>query len=424
MVDMEDRGPTSRRISLDAVRDITRTHGRAAAKIVGGVMGVVILLAVVGGTIRLVGDGPADAVSPSDVDRLEGLWSTATRAAPLAGTATSEDTVFVGGSQGPVAYPQECTTPGPLCLPAWRGYVSGGPVSAPTLDGDDLFVGSSDGHVYAFAASCPAHFCAPLWNGAAGHGRVSTPGVNDDFVYVASDVLYAFPASCGTEGTGCSPAWTGKVPGRAARDAPAVGAGEIVVASASPEGGLVAYPAICLDPCRPLWTGVTAGPTTSVELSADFAYVVSRGSLMAFALSCRGACEPAWTGPFDPAEATHRGAIGPPQYDGERVYVGGDDGTLWVFPSTCAQVVCMPLRSYDLGDRPLYTPTFRAGVIFVTSRDGILTALQDPCGAGCAGPWVKDLGAPAASEPSVTDGAAYVADTEGTLHAFSIPTRR
>ena len=267
---MQDRKPRTRPRPIDSMGDLARTHGHRALRIAGVVIGVVVLLAVVGGTIRLFEGSTNQAVTPDNVDRLTPAWTADAGPGPIPGVATSADGLFVSSADGLLVYPVPCDPDTHReCASLWRGPIPDGPLSTPTTNGTAVFAGSAQGRVYAFPAGCDAAQCRPLWNGVAGNGPVSTPGVNDDFVYVTSGKLYAFPATCGTNDRTCPPAWVGEIPGRGAAGRPAVGAGLVVVTSATQEGGVAAFPAVCLDPCKPVWVGETGGRATSVTLSQD-----------------------------------------------------------------------------------------------------------------------------------------------------------
>jgi outer membrane protein assembly factor BamB len=82
--------------------------------------------------------------------------------------------------------------------------------------------------------------CSPLWTGTTGSGIFSSPAVANGVVYVGSDDgnLYAFPASCGTGGADCSPLWTGTA-GNNISSSPAVANGVVYVGSY--DGSLYAY---------------------------------------------------------------------------------------------------------------------------------------------------------------------------------------
>jgi outer membrane protein assembly factor BamB len=431
---MQDEPPRASDPSpLAPVTELARQHGPRAARIAGIGLLVVVLLAGTGALIRSLNTTGTEPITPTNVDHLVPVWTSSTASGPLAGAVVKDGTLFVGGADGLLAFRSPCTPADKTCRPLWHDRVAGGPLSAPAANGGVVYTGSAHGRVYAFPATCGVVGCLPLWKGNAGKGPVSSPGFNDDFVYVTSNKLYAFPAQCRSDDRACPPAWTGSIPGRAAVGPPAVGGGLVVVASSSPEGGIVAFPAVCVDLCQPIWRGDTGGPTSGVALSADTAYVVARGRLMAFPTSCTGSCEPAWVGPLPVADAgTHTGSttavpvppVAAPAYEGDRVAVGSPQGQLWIFPAGCEEATCPPLRHYDLGEEPLQTPVIDQNVVVVTSSDGVISAIADGCeGKDCAIPWSQRLGAGVAGPPALADNAVYVGDDLGIVHAYVVTGR-
>lgn len=406
---------------------LARAHGHRALRVAAVVLAIVALLAGVGGTIRYFQRSTTQALTPGNVDRLTPAWTTEAGPGPVPGVATGPDALFVSAEDGLVAYPLPCEPgAGRTCAPTWSASIPDGPLSTPTTNGTAVFAGSAQGRVYAFPAHCDTAQCRPLWNGVAGHGPVSTPGENDDFVFVTSGKLYAFPATCGTNDRTCPPAWVGEIPGRGAAGRPAVGAGLVVVTSATAQGGIAAFPAVCLDPCKPVWMGETGGVATSVTLSQDTAYVVARGALMAFPLSCRSTCKPAWTGTILPGRPAEPGALGAPTVDGGQVYVGGADGTLWAFPDGCAQTTCRATQTWPLGSLPLLTPVIQDGVVYVASSGGVLSAIPLSCDVaspGCGSPWSEPMGTTTSGSPDATSNGVYVGDDAGIVHAYTVPTK-
>src|SRR5204863_531681 len=93
----------------------------------------------------------------------------------------------------------------------WTGATSSSVRSSPAVVGGVVYVGSDDGHLYAFPASCGSGnaTCTPLWHAATSAGVFSSPAVANGVVYVGSEDgnLYAFPASCGTGNATCTPLW-------------------------------------------------------------------------------------------------------------------------------------------------------------------------------------------------------------------------
>jgi outer membrane protein assembly factor BamB len=393
---------------------------------------VVAVLAMTGGAIRFaqhrITHPPPQPVTPPDVQHPTLAWTATTTFGPITGVDPAADTLYVSSGDGLIAYPLPCRPIGGQCRRAWHDPVIDGPLSRPASNGDEVYAGSADGHIYAFPATCADTFCEPLWHGNAGLGAVSAPGVNDDFVYVASTSLYAFPARCGTADLTCPPAWVGQTPGRAVSGPPAVGAGLVVVGWRSgARGGVEAFPAVCVGRCAPVWTASTDSPPTAVTLSSDTAYVVADGALLAFPLSCRGDCRPAWVGPFLMGRPFAVGAREGPAIDDGRIYVGGADGRLWVFPAHCDTGTCGAIASRRVGASPLLAPVVRNGIVYATSITGVLSAIDAPClgptppTASCADPWTDDLEEGVGTAPDATSAVLYVGDHGGTVHAYAIP---
>jgi outer membrane protein assembly factor BamB len=97
-----------------------------------------------------------------------------------------------------------------------------------------VYVGSEDGSLYAFPASCGTGnaTCTPLWHGATGSFVESSPAVANGVVYLGSEDhnLYAFPASCGTGNATCAPLFRAPT-GDSIESSPAVANGVVYVGS-------------------------------------------------------------------------------------------------------------------------------------------------------------------------------------------------
>ena len=406
------------------VRALARTHWRQVLRY--SVIGLVCVgvIAGVGGLIRLVQGTEFERLSAANVDRLAPLWSDEAGAGPLGTPAIEEGGLYVGSADGITAYPVPCPVEGDTCAPLFHAIAPDGPMSDPVRMGDTVYAGSAEGRLYAVPARCATSDCQPLWVGLAGAGRVTAPGVNDDFAYAASFDLYAFPAACGSEDRNCPPAWHGVVPGGAGPGAPGVGAGVIVVASDSETGGVFGFPAVCSDPCEPLWTGETDGPVAGVTVSGGTAYAIARGQVMAFPLSCEGRCAPSWTGSFLAGSPFAPGAIAAPAVDGGQVVVGDTQGRIWVFPDGCGGSTCAPILTAQVDDSPLRAPVVRDGVIYAASIDGHVYAVRRDCNPAAGRPaWSTFLGAATDGAPVVAGDGVYAGDVEGRLHAYTVGGR-
>jgi len=388
--------------------------------------GVVLLalaagLLVTGATIRMLrtADDLAPPLAPSGTP--SPTWA-ASLDTPITGLAVGGEDLYVASDQL-TTFPLTCVVTVDGCASRWRGIVPDGPLSVPTVRDERVYVGSSQGQLYAFPASCDGDGCPPEWVGVAGSGRVSQPAATFDLVYATSDELYAFPTACASEDASCPPAWTADVPGRPAPGPPALGGGLVIVASSSARGGISAYPAVCTDDCEPVWTGRTDGPATAVAIGEGLAYTVARGQLMAFELSCTGVCRPAWRGPFRNGAPLATGAIGPPTVDGDRVLVGDDEGTLWVFRSTCERegTRCGPIDRFPVTSTALHAPAIDGDQAVVGSTGGVVARVQLDCRSDedCDRVLVRELGsralAPAVEAPQATIAGAR----DGSIEAFT-----
>jgi len=406
------------------VRDSYRPHRYVVRRVGVAMLAVALGLVVVGGAIRVVRSATrrtppaATSASPSDA------W-TATLDAPVTGLAVDENRLFVA-SDHLLVFPLSCVVADDECQPRWQGVVAGGPLSVPVISDERAFAGSAEGQLYAFPSTC-TDGCTPEWIGEAGSGPVSEPAANFDFVYVTSDELSVFPVGCATDGVGCTPAWSADVPGRPAGGAPALGEGLVVVGSASKRGGVTAYPAVCGAECEPVWTARFDGPATSVAIGDGLAYTVARGRLLAFPLSCAGRCEPEWRALFTTEAASPTGkaltpgAEGAPVFADGRVLVGGTDGTLWVFASSCESARCEPIDSYDLGSTPLLTPAIDDDTAIVTSMTGDVTRIDLSCepADACAPVTLLRLGSPALTPAVIASDTAIAGAADGSLEAVA-----
>ncbi len=422
-------------------RRLLHPHRRTVLRL--GVASVIAIacLATVGGIIRTFSADGSPSIRPDDVGRLRTDWVTDLGADAIVGLATDGEGLFASTEAGVVRLDTSCddagstptasltpSSPSPApteapCSPTWQGVVHGAPFSPPVVFDGRVFIGSSSGLVYALPTECATALCEPEWVGEAGDGPVSEPAVNDDFVYVTSDRLYAFPSGCGTGDRVCAPVWTADIPGRLSAGPPAIGGGLVVVTSSAGGGGVYAFPAVCSARCEPVWAASTSGEPSAAALSSGSAYVVAGGRLLAFDLSCQEACTPTWSGSFDTTAAVEPGATDAPSPQGELIYVGADDGTLWVFPSSCPDSPCDPVRTIDVATSALSRPSPQGEVVYVTTADGVLHAVIDGCERSevdCARPWSVTLEAPTSAAAAVGEAAVYAGDDEGNVYAFSL----
>jgi outer membrane protein assembly factor BamB len=133
--------------------------------------------------------------------------------------------VYVGGDDGKLhaypALPQGCAGAPGQCLPAWTGATAARVFSSPAVANKVVYVGSDDHELYAFDAlggdaSCSGvpRTCTALWTATTGGTIDSSPAVTGGVVYVGSSDgnLYAFDAAgnmnCSGAPKTCAPLWT------------------------------------------------------------------------------------------------------------------------------------------------------------------------------------------------------------------------
>jgi outer membrane protein assembly factor BamB len=76
--------------------------------------------------------------------------------------AVADGIVYVSGAPdgGLAAVPQDCRSDGAVCDPIWTGDIHGTPTSRVIVSNGVVYLGSSDGSLYAFPATCEAR-CPP-----------------------------------------------------------------------------------------------------------------------------------------------------------------------------------------------------------------------------------------------------------------------
>ncbi len=312
------------------------------------------------------------------------LWTAATGGAVTSSAAVASGTVFVGSTDGRLyafdATGSDATCAGEprTCTSLWTG-ATGGPIdSSPAVAGGRVFVGSDDDTLYAFAAmptsGClgdPAG-CPPEWTATTGGDIDSSPAVAGDLVFVGSldSSIYAFEATgddCPGSPGECRPRWRTST-GAAVQSSPVVGNGTLFAGSS--DGTLHAWR-------RPVgdWPQYQFGPsrqgvnTTERALSSDDLAQLGR----------------AWTGP------TGRNVFSSPAVVDDVVYVGSDDGKLYAFDATgttgCSgdPKECEPLWTAATGWVIPGGPAVVDGVVYVGTYGGGLFAFDAAGVEGCSG---------------------------------------
>jgi outer membrane protein assembly factor BamB len=370
-------------------------------------------------------------LSPSNVGALGVAWTATTGSSIYSSPAIANGVVYVGSSDGKLyAYAVGCASGGGSCTPLWTGATGSAiTLSSPAVADGVVYVGSSDGKLYAYAVGCAngGGSCTPLWTGATGSAiTLSSPAVADGVVYVGSSdgKLYAYAVGCANGGGSCTPLWTGAT-GSVVASSPAVANGVVYVGSY--DGKLYAYAVGCASgggSCTPLWTATTGGYIASSPAVADGVVYVGSDDhkLYAYAVGCAsggGSCTPLWT-------ATTGGYIeSSPAVANGVVYVGPYDGKLYAYAVGCASGggTCTPLWTATTGNSIWSSPAVANGVVYVGSYDGKLYAYAVGCASGggsCTPLWTATTGSYIHSSPAVANGVVYVGSDDGKLYAFGL----
>jgi len=301
-------------------------------------------------------------LNTTNISHLKLNWSYATSGAIESSPAVANGIVYVGSNDGKLyAFDASCHS---ACQPLWS-YPTGDRISSsPAIANRLVYIGSEDGNFYAFDASCRSS-CQPLWSYPTGSSMNSSPAVANGVIYVSSDKLYAFDASCRHA---CQPLWYATGHYISSPSSPAVANGVIYVGSWD-DHKLYAFDTNCHSDCQPLWSypagwSISSSPT----VANGIVYVGSEDSrVYAFDASCRSGCLPLWSYP------TGLGIYSSPAVANGVVYVGSEDHKLYAFDTSCHRA-CQPLWSYTTGSNINSSPAVANGVVYVGSGDGKLYA--------------------------------------------------
>jgi outer membrane protein assembly factor BamB len=371
-----------------------------------------------------------NTISDTNANGLRVSWTGTTGGAVNSSPAVANGVIYVGSSDGKLyAYQFRCATGGQSCSPLWTATTGGAIDSSPAAVGTVVYVGSSDGKLYAYSIGCGTGgaSCTPLWTATTGGPIHSSPTVDSGVVYVGSDdgKLYAFAVGCATGGASCSPLWTATT-GAAIASSPAVGGGVVYVGSN--DSKLYAFAVGCATggaSCSPLWTATTGGAVhSSPTVLTGVVYVGSLdGKVYAYdaagVVGCAaGSCTPLWYGQTG-------GAIysSPATGDG-RVWIGSDDGKVYSFHIGCntGGAACLPQWTATIGHEIRSSAASANDVLYVGDAAGNIYALDADCvlGAACAPIWTHSVGTDVQSSPAVSDGVVYVGSSDHKVYAFDL----
>jgi outer membrane protein assembly factor BamB len=360
-------------------------------------------------------------ISDTNVHSLGVAWTGATGGAVNSSPAVANGVVYVGSSDGKLyAFAVGCSTTGGACTPIWTAN-TGAPIdSSPSTSGNRVYVGSTNGKLYSFAVGCATGggSCTPVWTATTGGPIHSSPMINSGIVYVGSDDgnVYAYGALCGSKGASCSPIWKG-VTGGPVQSSPGIGGTDVYVGSN--DGKVYAFAIGCGSggaTCSPLWTATTGGAVhSSPSTATGIVYVGSTDGKLYALDGATGAVN--WMG--NPGSPIYTSAsIG----DG-RVWIGADDGKMYSFRIGCgtAGATCTPEWTGTTTGAIRSSPASAHDVLYAGSNDGKVYAWDADCATAlCPVSWSMSIGSAITSSPAVSAGYMYVGSDNGKLYAFHV----
>jgi outer membrane protein assembly factor BamB len=159
--------------------------------------------AVGGGLVVVASGSPQggiDAFPAVCAGRCRPVWHGETGGAATAVALTS-DTAFVVARGALMAFPMSCPE---VCVPAWSGPLGSGiaadpgAVSAPAVEGDEVYVSTSDGHLWVFPDACEQRTCQPVRGYVLGQMPLGTPAVEGGTIFVSSTggTVFAISEPC------------------------------------------------------------------------------------------------------------------------------------------------------------------------------------------------------------------------------------
>lgn len=311
-------------------------------------------------------------------------WTGTTGGAVDSSPAVQSNVVFIGSGDGKLYAFNAKGCGSSSCAPLWTGSTGGAIHSSPTVAGGLVYVGSGDGKLYAFSASgCGAASCSATWAAVTGGPIASSPSVgfvsklHTTAVFVGSSngSVYAF-----NSGTGAK-FWsvvTGGPVSSSPAFAPNVSKDLEMVYVGSSDAKLYALKAWS---GGVVWTGLTGGAIDSSPAVANSRVFVGSddGRVYTYnATDCGGAaaCSPIWT-----AGTTGMAQVNaaPVVADG-LVYVGRDDGSLYAYNQAgCQSPTCAgALWSVSTGAPIKAAAAITDGTVYGSSEDGSLHAYRLP----------------------------------------------
>jgi outer membrane protein assembly factor BamB/serine/threonine protein kinase len=321
-------------------------------------------------------------------------WSFTPPGSFITNPAVAGDAIYVGTSDGKV-YALNGGTGSQLWSSSLAGSSSGLGLSRPAVADAAVYVASEDGKVYALNAVTGGQ----LWSYSTDGTGFSNPVVTDGTVYIGSNDgnVYALNAATGR------PRWASPIEAKSSStygfSGPAVADGSVYVGS---DNDTVYALNAATGSVR--WTRRTGGAVNSYPVVAgDTVYIGSEDTKI-YALN-------AATGSVRWTRLTGGYVDSSPTVAGATVYVGSDDAKVYALNAATGSVRWTRLT----GGSVLSGPTVTDGTVYVGSNDGNWYALDAATGSVR---WAYPTDAYASTDPAVADGIVYVSGPEQGLYAL------
>ena len=273
------------------------------------------------------------------------IWTYKTELGVFSSPAVADGVVYVGSSDGNV-YALNAATGAHI----WA-YTTGSHVgSSPAVANGVLYVGSSDGNVYALNAATGTQ----IWNFITGYLVTSSPAVADGIVYVGSwdHNVYALNAATGAL------LWNYTTEDLL-YSSPAVVNGVVYVGSN--DHNVYALNAAT---GTQIWNFITGYPVTSSPAVSNGIVYVGSGDNKLYALN-------AATGAHIWTYTTGGWVYSSPAVADGVVYVGSNDKNVYAFNAATGALIW----TYTTGSQVGSSPAVANGVLYVGSDDGNVYAL-------------------------------------------------
>jgi outer membrane protein assembly factor BamB len=280
------------------------------------------------------------------------LWSTTFDSQIRTSVTISGNNAYVGSFSG-IIYALDASTGAKI----WNFSTGGAVWSSPAVTNGVVYVGSNDWTVYALNAATGRE----IWNFPTGGGVFSSPTVSGNIVYVGStdNNVYALDANNGAK------IWNFTANGQV-RDSPAVV--DSVVYAGSQGGTFYALNAVT---GALLWSS----PTSDGDTYTNSSPAVVKGV----------------------------------------VYVGSTDTNLYAFKVLDGSKIW----SFPTEAKVSSSPAVYNGVVYVGSEDGSIYAIDASAGTKI---WSQTTGGPVYSSPAIANGVVYVGSWGDTVYAFDALT--